>query len=134
MSWTTAFFIAMGLLLLVALRDRLQKKHSIIANFPLIGRCRYWAEAFGAPLRQYIVTNNDEERPFSRDQRRWIYASAKKENNYFGFGTDNDLELAKDYIVVRHSAFPVHSPHEGEPDFDPKHSCPSAKVLGGFRG
>ena len=27
---------------------------------------------------------NDEERPFSRDQRRWVYASSKKENNYFG--------------------------------------------------
>ena len=45
-----------------------------------------------AQLRQYIVTDNDEERPFSRDQRRWVYASSKKENNYFGSGTDNDLE------------------------------------------
>jgi glutamate synthase (ferredoxin) len=133
MSWTNAFLIAIALLLLIAIRDRLQKKHAIIANFPLIGRFRYWAESLGGPLRQYIVTNNDEERPFSRDQRRWIYASAKKENNYFGFGTDNDLELAKDYIVVRHSAFPVHSPHEGEPGYDPKYACPPAKVLGGFR-
>jgi hypothetical protein len=39
-----------------------------------------------------VVAGNDEERPFSRDQRRWVYASAKLENNYFGFGTDNDVE------------------------------------------
>jgi glutamate synthase domain-containing protein 2 len=133
MSWGTAFLVALGILLVIAVRDRLQRKHAIVANFPIVGRFRYWAEALGAPMRQYIVTNNDEERPFSRDQRRWIYASSKKENNYFGFGTDNDLESAKDYVVIRHSAFPVHTPHLGEPAYDPKYSCPSAKVLGSFR-
>ena len=68
-------------ILLVAVFDRLQTKHAIISNFPIVGRFRYWLEALGGPLRQYIVTGNDDERPFSRDQRRWIYASAKKENN-----------------------------------------------------
>ena len=58
----------------------------------MIGHARYLLEAIGPELRQYIVAGNDEERPFSRDQRRWIYASAKQENNYFGFGTDNDIE------------------------------------------
>jgi glutamate synthase (ferredoxin) len=134
MSWITAFGVAIGLLLILAVRDRLQKKHAIISNFPIIGRFRYWAEALGGPLRQYIVTQNDEERPFTRDQRRWVYASSKKENNYFGFGTDNDLERTKDYLIIRHSAFPVHSPHEGEPGYDPKYPCPPAKILGGYRG
>lgn len=134
MSWGYAFLIALGLLFVVAIHDRLQRRHAIISNFPIIGRFRYIAESMGGPLRQYIVTGNDEERPFSRDQRRWIYASSKKENNYFGFGTDNDLELTKDYVVVRHSAFPIHSPHEGEPGYDPKYACPPAKVLGAYRG
>lgn len=134
MSWGSAFLVAVALLLAVAVRDRLQKKHTIIRNFPLLGRFRYWMEALGGPLRQYIVTNNDEERPFSRDQRRWIYSSAKKENNYFGFGTDNDLELTPGYLVVRHAAFPVHAPHAGEEGYDPTYACPAAKVLGGHRG
>ena len=56
-----------------------------------MGHARFWLEAIGPELRQYIVAGNDEERPFSRDQRRWVYASAKLQNNYFGFGTDNDL-------------------------------------------
>jgi glutamate synthase domain-containing protein 2 len=133
MSWGLAFVIAVGLLALVAVHDRLQRKHAIISNYPILGRFRYWFETLGGPMRQYIVTNNDEERPFSRDQRRWIYASAKKENNYFGFGTDNDLELTPAYLVVRHSAFPVHTPHAGEPAYDPSYACPPAKVLGGFR-
>jgi glutamate synthase domain-containing protein 2 len=129
----TGFSVALALVALVALHDRLQRAHAIIRNFPVIGRFRYWFEALGGPLRQYIVTGNDEERPFSRDQRRWVYASSKKENNYFGFGTDNDLEAARGYVVVRHSAFPVHAPHAGEPGWDERHPCPSAKVLGGFR-
>ncbi|MBX3185148.1 MAG: FMN-binding glutamate synthase family protein [Polyangiaceae bacterium] len=133
MWWLLALLIAASLLLALAVHDRLQRKHAIIRNFPIVGRFRYWFEALGGPLRQYIVTGSNEERPFSRDQRRWIYASAKKENNYFGFGTDNDLELTPGYLIVHHSAFPVHTPHPGEPAFDPTYSCPSAKVLGGFR-
>jgi glutamate synthase domain-containing protein 2 len=115
-------------LLLLALRDRLQRKHAIVSNFPLVGHLRYLFERVGAPLRQYIVTGNDEERPFSRDQRTWVYASAKRENNYFGFGTDNDLELTPGYLIIRHAAFPA-----AAPPHDDGYACPSAKVLGGFR-
>lgn len=128
-----ALWIALGLLVLaalVAVYDRSQRAHAIVRNFPIFGRFRYLFEAFGDPVRQYIVTGNDEERPFSRDQRRWVYASSKKENNYFGFGTDNDLERASGYVIVRHSAFPAADPN---PD-DPGHACPAARVLGAYRG
>jgi glutamate synthase domain-containing protein 2 len=122
-----------GALLLLAIHDRLQKKHAIVSNFPIIGHLRYLLEALGGPLRQYIVTGNDEERPFSRDQRRWVYSSAKKENSYFGFGTDNDLELTPSYLIIRQSTFPLHAPHPGDPGYDATYACPAAKVLGGFR-
>src|SRR5215475_407244 len=117
----------------VALYDVTQKRHAVVHNFPIIGHLRYILETFGPELRQYIVTGNDEERPFSRDQRRWVYASAKKENNYFGFGTDNDLEQSAGYIIIRHAAFPLTAPHEHEPGYDPMYTVPSAKILGGFR-
>src|ERR1700704_1450327 len=97
--------------------DLLQRRHALLRNFPVVGHLRYLLEALGPELRQYIVTSNDEERPFSRDQRRWVYSSAKKENNYFGFGTDNDIKKPG-YILVRHSAFPIHTPHLGEPGYD----------------
>ncbi|GAA1476759.1 FMN-binding glutamate synthase family protein [Nocardioides aestuarii] len=116
----------------VAVRDLTQKQHAIRRNFPLIGHLRYQLEKFGPELRQYIVTSNDEERPFSRDQRRWVYASSKLENNYFGFGTDNDYENTAGYPIIKHRTFtgpgaptPSHA-HEGSP-------LPSAKVLGGPR-
>ena len=129
MTPTTSTLLGVALFLLaVGIHDRVQRKHAIKRNFPIFGRFRYWFEALGGPLRQYIVTGNDEERPFSRDQRRWIYASAKKENNYFGFGSDNDFEATPGYLIIRQSTFPlaetVHAPY----------NCAGAKVLGGFRG
>ncbi|MCP5539650.1 MAG: FMN-binding glutamate synthase family protein [Akkermansiaceae bacterium] len=133
--WIVAALLAV-VLVAVVVYDVTQKKHAILHNFPVIGHLRYLLEAIGPELRQYIVTNNDEERPFSRDQRRWIYASSKQQNNYFGFGTDNDLELTPNYLIVKHSAFPIlaESPSGDSPGQHPKHPIPCAKVLGESRG
>ena len=60
-------------------------------------------ERIGPELRQYIVTDNDQERPFSRDQRRWVYTSSKTTDRTFGFGTDNDLERVHNYVIVKHA-------------------------------
>jgi glutamate synthase (ferredoxin) len=118
----------------VVIYDLTQKKHAILRNFPVIGHFRYLLEGVGPELRQYIVTSNDEERPFSRDQRRWIYASAKKENNYFGFGSDNEMESVSNYTILKHQTFPHPSSLKGRPGYDENHPLPSAKVLGGVRG
>jgi glutamate synthase domain-containing protein 2 len=117
----------------VAAHDLLQRRHALLRNFPLVGHGRYLLESIGPELRQYIVTDNNSERPFSRDQRRWVYASSKLENNYFGFGTDNDIEHTDSYPIIKHRTFtaekPAPSPHVG---LDV--ALPSAKVLGGPRG
>ena len=127
-------YIILGALALWALYDIIQSRHAVMRNFPIIGHFRYWLEAVGPELRQYIVTNNDEERPFSRDQRRWVYTSSKNVNNYFGFGTDNDLELEPNYIIIKHAAFPVPEPIPHTPQYDANYTLPCAKVLGGARG
>jgi glutamate synthase (ferredoxin) len=126
--------VAIVLVGLVVLYDLTQRQHAILRNFPVIGHFRYWLEAVGPELRQYIVTDNDEERPFSRDQRRWIYASAKHENNYFGFGSDNDMELKPNYLIIKHDTFPLPTCHPGDSGFDPEFRIPCAKVLGAARG
>ncbi|QIX25690.1 FMN-binding glutamate synthase family protein [Nocardioides sp. JQ2195] len=113
----------------LAVRDLTQTKHALKRNFPVVANLRYFLEAIGPELRQYIVTSNDQERPFSRDQRRWIYSSAKLENNYFGFGTDNDMENVVGYPIIRHRTFSDTAPptdihaHENVP-------VPGAKVVG----
>ncbi|HQR27639.1 MAG TPA: FMN-binding glutamate synthase family protein [Nocardioides sp.] len=112
--------------------DLLQRKHAILRNFPILGHGRYLLETIGPELRQYIVTDNNSERPFSRDQRRWIYASAKLENNYFGFGTDNDVEQSAGYPVIKHRTFSDVAPLPTLPPGE-EVALPSAKVLGGPR-
>lgn len=118
----------------VVVYDLVQTKHAVLRNFPILGHFRYLLEVVGPELRQYIVTSNDEERPFSRDERRWVYASAKRENNYFGFGSDNEMEAAPNYLIVKHSSFPLPSPHPGDADFDPAWPLAAGKILGGARG
>ena len=120
-------------LLIVAVYDVCQRRHSILHNYPVVGHLRYLLEKIGPELRQYIVTDNDEERPFSRDQRSWVYASSKKQNNYFGFGTDNDLERSANYLILKQCAFPRTVPGKGEPGFDPSYALPCAKTMGGWR-
>src|SRR4051812_45227603 len=117
----------------VAVRDLLQREHTLLRNFPLLGHARYLLETIGPELRQYLVAGNNEERPFTRDQRRWVYASAKGDNNYFGFGTDNDLEYTAGYPVIKHRTFGRAVPPsriDAHADVD----LPSAKVLGAARG
>src|ERR687898_3482098 len=104
--------------------DLRQRQHAILRNFPVVGHFRYLLESVGPELRQYIVTSNDEERPFSRDQRRWVYASAKREINTFGFGTDNDLEQVDSLVVFKQSPFPARPPAKGEPGAAPDYNLP----------
>jgi glutamate synthase domain-containing protein 2 len=134
MAWWAWVLVGGGASLVgVAIFDLTQKRHAILRNFPIVGHLRYLLEAIGPELRQYIVTDNDEERPFSRDQRRWIYSSAKRENNVFGFGTDNDLESSSNYLIVQHAAFPHSPPTTGDVARAPHWRAPCAKVLGAAR-
>ena len=137
MIWIVLGVIVALLLVVLAAIDVAQPRQAIRRNFPIIGRLRYILEWLGPELRQYIVTDNDEERPFSRDQRRWVYATAKMQNQYFGFGTDNKMDDSQ-YIIIRHSPFPYRSerPQRSSDDDgsgpDPSF-LPAAKVMGEWR-
>ena len=137
MAWTVVLVVLAVIALLlvaVAIYDLLQRKHAILRNFPIIGHFRYLLEAVGPELRQYIVTDNNEERPFSRDDRRWVYATAKQANPYFGFGTDNDLEQSRNYAIFKQSMFPLEGPVDAPVHPDPERPLVCAKVLGASHG
>jgi glutamate synthase domain-containing protein 2 len=127
-GWLWFLVVAAGLLTALAGYDLVQRRHAILRNFPIIGHLRYLLESVGPELRQYIVTDNRQERPFDRDQRRWIYASAKGDNNNFAFGSDEDLETRADLLIIDQSAFPLPRPAR-----DDDH-VPCAKILGQARG
>lgn len=114
--------------------DLLQRERAILRNFPVIGHLRYLLEAFGPELRQYIVTSNNEEHPFSRDQRRWIWASAEGKPNVFGFGTDDEMESVESLLIIKHSPFPAAAPAQGDAGGPPLFEAPVGKVLGAAHG
>ena len=119
------------LLLIVAIRDIFfQRAHTISHNFPIVGHLRYWLESIGPEMRQYFVANNREELPFNRIERGWIYASAKRENNYEGFGTDRDI-YAHQHIFVKNRmmAYKIGTDH---PNTFDKTFVPCAKIMGAY--
>ena len=132
--WKTAGIAAAAAAAAVTAYDLRQRSHAILRNFPVLGHARYILEEVGPELRQYIVTSNTEERPFNREQRRWIYASSKQENNYFAFGTSKDLETSPNYFIIKHSPFPIPAPLPTSPDHDDQYCIPAAKVMGAARG
>jgi len=117
-------------LVLIAIRDIFQRKHTIIHNFPLVGHIRYMLESIGPEMRQYFVANNREELPFNRIERSWVYASAKKENNYEGFGTDRDI-YAHQHIFINNAMMPFKI-KEGHPHAIDSTFLPCAKVIGAY--
>ncbi len=117
-----------AVLIIVFFYDVFQKKHAILRNFPIVGHFRYLLESIGPEIRQYLVANNREELPFNRIERGWIYASAKNENNYEGFGTDRDI-YSSNYIFVKNAMMPykVEKKHPNEKD---PYFLACAKVMG----
>lgn len=119
-------------LVLVFIRDVFQRKHTISHNFPIVGHFRYMLEKIGPEIRQYFIANNREELPFNRRERSWIYASSKQENNYQGFGSDQDFN-STNYHFLKPDMFPFSMSDDHvnltEPDF-----LPCAKAMGAANG
>ena len=97
----------------LALYDLTQRKHTLTRNFPVVGHLRYLLEELGQPLRQYFFANDLEERPYSRVTRSWVYASAKRQNNYIGFGSQADHQ-APGRMLILPSLYPTLSDESTE--------------------
>ena len=89
--------------MLVALIDVKQKSQPILRVFPLVGRARFLLSRLGPKLRQYVVANDNEERPYSRIDRDWVDASAQGDNTQIAFGSRTDPHNGGPTIL--HSTF-----------------------------
>jgi len=118
----------LAFLLLVAVHDVVQRRHAVVHNYPVIGHLRYFLELIGPELRQYWVADDKEELPFNRTERRWIYATAKGENNFFGFGTE-EQQYSIGYPIIKNAAFPFSESKAVHLNGDPS-ALPCVKVLG----
>ena len=103
---TLTAFVVIGALFFVFIRDITQKKHSVLRNYPIVGRFRYFFEQLGEYFRQYFFAGDRDEMPFNRATRGWVYRLAKNEGGVIGFGSTYDLHHPGALIFVNHP-FPV---------------------------
>jgi len=95
------FFMLLVLLFLVNLfiYDKyVQRNHSLLINYPIIGRMRYLFEELREPLRQYFA---DESFYASRDKIEWVYKAAKDVPNYKSFSVSQPFEGSR--FIIKHS-------------------------------
>jgi glutamate synthase domain-containing protein 2 len=93
-------------LLILAVYDRLQKKHAVLRNYPIIGHLRYWLEAVRPEMRQYFFESDIDGKPFSRRQRSIVYQRAKNEKQTVAFGMQVNPEQPG-FEWIAHSVYPV---------------------------
>ncbi|MGD8514618.1 MAG: glutamate synthase-related protein, partial [Granulosicoccaceae bacterium] len=121
--------VLLGAIVLIAIYDIfIQRTHSILHNYPVIGHMRYILEMIGPELRQYWVAHDKEEMPFDRTERSWIYTTAKGANNYFGFGS-TELHYGIGYPIIKNATFPFPEHKASWPGDDPT-AIPCIKVMG----
>lgn len=133
--WIVITVVAvLALIAVIALYDVfVQKKSPILHNFPVLGHLRYFLIEIGPEIRQYLVAGNREEAPFNRSEREWIYRSADLENNYFGFGTDDQI-YGIGYPIIKHAVFGVGDESFTGSKKDKQKDIACAKVFGEARG
>lgn len=94
-----------------AFADSLQEKHSLQRAFPFFAHLRSFFELIRDEIRQYIIEDDTEGKPASRDDRTFVYQAAKNELNDISFGTKRDY----------HKPGQIHIPNSGfaVPDREP---------------
>ena len=90
--------------------DIIQSKHAILKNYPVAGHIRYVLEDFRPEIRQYLLENDKEQVPFSRQQRALIYQRAKNVSDTNAFGTlDNLYTNGKEWFLQSAISQPLES-------------------------
>lgn len=103
-NWIWAAIITSALLIL-AIVNSLQRKHTILRNYPVIGYLRYLIEGFRPELRQYLWESELDGKPVNRRQRNIVYQRSKGVRESVAFGTQYDVS-APGYEWIAHSLFP----------------------------
>ena len=98
--------LAFGLLVAIGVHDLAQKRHAVSRNYPVLAHFRYFLESIGPEIRQYFIESDNQENPFSRQQRALVYQRAKNVLDKRPFGTQIDV-YGNDYEWLNHSLMPA---------------------------
>ena len=104
------FFFLFGALTLVGIYDIMQTRMSILRNYPVIGHLRFMLEFIRPEIRQYFIEGDNDEAPFSREQRTLVYSRAKAVSDSIPFGTTLDV-MAPGYQWINQSLVPTKLPN-----------------------
>ncbi|MFD4408166.1 FMN-binding glutamate synthase family protein [Streptomyces sp. NPDC058466] len=91
--------------------DLVQRRHSVLRNYPLLGHLRFLLETLRPELQQYFVERSFDGRPFDRDVRSIVYERAKGVAAEEPFGTERDVYV-DGYEFLEPSMRPVDMPDE----------------------
>lgn len=89
--WLAWLFVLIVPVYAIALFDSLQSGHSLLRNYPLLGRGRWIMEFFRPFIRQYFIESETDGAPISRMFRSIIYQRAKDEVDTNPYGTKVDI-------------------------------------------
>ena len=98
-GWWVAVALV-GAVLLLAVHDVVQRRHSILRNYPVLGHMRFLLEKIRPEIQQYFIERNYDGRPFDRDTRSVIYERAKGIHGEKAFGTELDVnEVGYEFVL-----------------------------------
>ncbi len=85
--------------------DTVQRKHTILRLYPIIGHLRFLFESIRPEIQQYFVESDTNGQPVSREFRALVYQRAKGQRDTRPFGTQFDV-YRNGYEWVNHSLAP----------------------------
>lgn len=103
-NWYVVFAIVLALTIL-GYYDVFQKRHTIMRNYPVLGRLRFILEDLRPKMYQYFIESDIDGRPFNRVDRSTVYQRAKAVRDTIPFGTQLDV-YATGYEWICHSIAP----------------------------
>ena len=101
-----------GAFLTLGIIDLLQRRHSILRNYPIAGHLRFLLEHVRPEMRQYFFEDEKHGMPFARDTRAVVYQRAKMVLDKRPFGTEYNV-YADGFEWLAHSIAPA--PHAAAP-------------------
>jgi glutamate synthase domain-containing protein 2 len=106
--WFDAYWLFIIIIPLVAigLYDMVQRQHTILRLYPVVGRFRYLFESIRPEIQQYFVESDTNGQPVSREFRALVYQRAKGVRDTRPFGTMFDV-YRSGYEWVNHSIAPT---------------------------
>jgi glutamate synthase domain-containing protein 2 len=108
-----------GALAAVGTYDLIQRRHSILRNYPILGHMRFILESIRPELQQYFIERNYDGRPYDRDTRTAVYERAKGVKDEQAYGTERDVaEPGYEWLLQS-----IHS-------FDPPKDPPRIRIGG----